>query len=149
MATMDFNVWFGFAKWYKRWNSQPPWLLANTYHGRGYKDTGTDGFWCLCVNYGATFVPKSTTGEPNVSSDARNTPTRRSWWQPLSDLRAWWCPGRHRGWRVEGHSCCKCQKGKAQLIIGADFLAAHNCDLSLRQSSLLSGNKKYSAITPS
>ncbi len=27
-------------------------------------------------------------------------------------------------------------------IIGADFLAAHNCDLSLHQSSLLLGNRK-------
>ncbi len=36
------------------------------------------------------------------------------------------------------------RRERPNLIVGADFFAAHNCDLSIHQKLFTIGNKKYS-----
>ncbi len=52
----------------------------------------------------------------------------------------------HTDVQVQGRSCCKCQTGRPNFIIGADFLAAHNCGLSLCQKLFTIGKQEMHFI---
>ncbi len=80
------------------------------------------------------------------ATDVRYAMTRRCGWQPHPYFRL--CRGRGWDccWCTQDTGCSQCQEGKAQFIIGADFLAAHNCELSLRHKIFTMGGDSVECI---
>ena len=99
------------------------------------------------MNDGATFVPKSAKMSARCTQDtSQDTPRLGVGFQSCSTLGHANVQIGIRDGVYKATFVVSARRERPNVILGADFLAAHNCDLSLRQTLFTIGKQEIQCI---